>query len=251
MPEVLELQAPEMVASVNGIALVEPGERLDQDALRQRACTELLRQEATRRGIAGGTTSLAIETLLEQAVTVPEPTTEACRRVFEANPARYARGERLRLRHVLLAVTEGVDVNALRQRGEAMLFDLRCSEPESDAFRVAAKRWSNCPTGADGGDLGWVSRDDCAPEFAREVFGQQTVGILPRLVHSRFGFHIVEVCERESGIQPEFEEVREAIAAALRQQTWANALRQYLQLLAGQATLHGVDLQGADSPLVQ
>jgi peptidyl-prolyl cis-trans isomerase C len=251
MPEVLELQAPEMVASVNGIALVEPGERLDQDALRQRACTELLRQEATRRGIAGGTTSLAIETLLEQAVTVPEPTTEACRRVFEANPARYAKGERLRLRHVLLAVTEGVDVNALRQRGEAMLFDLRCSEPESDAFRIAAKRWSNCPTGADGGDLGWVSRDDCAPEFAREVFGQQTVGILPRLVHSRFGFHIVEVCERESGIQPEFEEVREAIAAALRQQTWANALRQYLQLLAGQATLHGVDLQGADSPLVQ
>jgi peptidyl-prolyl cis-trans isomerase C len=251
MPEVLELQAPEMVASVNGIALVEPGERLDQDALRQRACTELLRQEATRRGIAGGTTSLAIETLLEQAVTVPEPTTEACRRVFEANPARYAKGERLRLRHVLLAVTEGVDVNALRQRGEAMLFDLRCSEPESDAFRIAAKRWSNCPTGADGGDLGWVSRDDCAPEFAREVFGQQTVGILPRLVHSRFGFHIVEVCERESGIQPEFEEVREAIAAALRQQTWANALRQYLQLLAGQATLHGVDLQCADSPLVQ
>jgi peptidyl-prolyl cis-trans isomerase C len=251
MPEVLELQAPEMVASVNGIALVEPGERLDQDVLRQRACTELLRQEATRRGIAGGTTSLAIETLLEQAVTVPEPTTEACRRVFDANPARYARGERLRLRHVLLAVTEGVDVNALRQRGEAMLFDLRCSEPESDAFRIAAKRWSNCPTGADGGDLGWVSRDDCAPEFAREVFGQQTVGILPRLVHSRFGFHIVEVCERESGIQPEFEEVRQAIAAALRQQTWANALRQYLQLLAGQATLHGVDLQGADSPLVQ
>jgi peptidyl-prolyl cis-trans isomerase C len=94
-------------------------------------------------------------------------------------------------------------------------------------------------------------RDDCAPEFAREVFGQQTVGILPRLVHSRFGFHIVEVCERETGIQPAFEEVQQAIAAGLRQQTWANALRQYLQLLAGQATLQGVDLHGADSPLVQ
>jgi peptidyl-prolyl cis-trans isomerase C len=251
MPEVLERQATETVASVNGIALVEPGEQLDQDALRQRACTELLRQEATRLGIAGGTTSLAIETLLEQAVTVPEPTTEACRRVFDANPTRYARGERLRLSHVLLAVTQGVDVNALRQRGEAMLFDLRCAEPESDAFRIAAKRWSNCPTGADGGDLGWVLRDDCAPEFAREVFGQQTVGILPRLVHSRFGFHIVEVCERETGIQPAFEEVQQAIAAGLRQQTWANALRQYLQLLAGQATLQGVDLHGADSPLVQ
>jgi peptidyl-prolyl cis-trans isomerase C len=251
MSAVLEIESPPTVASVNGVALHEPGERLSPDDLRQRACTELLRQEATARGIAGGTTSHAVEALIDQAVSVPEPTVEACRRVFEANPGRYARGERLRLRHVLLAVTPGVDVGALRQRGEAMLFELRCAEPESDAFRSAAKRFSNCPTGADGGDLGWVLRDDCAPEFAREVFGQQTVGILPRLVHSRFGFHIVEVCEREAGMQPAFEEVQQAVAATLRQQTWANALRQYLLLLAGQATLHGVDLQGADTPLVQ
>lgn len=251
MSAVLEVDAPAGIASVNGVPLHDSGEHMTPDALRQRACTELLRQEAASLGIAGGTTSLSVEALLEQAIAVPEPTVEACRRVFEANPARYARGERLRLRHVLLAVTEGVDVNALRQRAEAMLFDLRCAEPESDAFPAAAKRWSNCPSGADGGDLGWVLRDDCAPEFAREVFGQQTVGIVPRLVHSRFGFHIVEVCAREVGIQPAFEEVQQAIAAGLRQQTWTNALRQYLQLLAGKATLHGVDLQGTDSPLVQ
>ena len=239
------------VATVNGLPLHEPGERLSADELRQRACTELLRQEATRRGLAGGTTTQAIDALLEQAVVVPEPTEEACRRLFDANPGRYARGERLLLRHVLLAVTPGVDVNALRQRGEALLLELRCADPADDAFRVAARRWSNCPTGADGGELGWVTRDECAAEFAREVFGQQTVGILPRLVHSRFGFHVVEVSAREPGIQPDFHEVHRAIAASLRQQAWANALRQYLQVLAAQARLEGVDLQAADSPLVQ
>lgn len=239
------------VARVNGIALHEPGEQLPPELLRQRACTELLRQEATRRGLAGGTTSHAIEALLDAALVVPDPGLDDCRRVYDANPARFACGERLHLRHVLFAVTEGVDVNALRQRAEALLFELRCAEPGAAAFEAAARRWSNCPTGADGGDLGWLTREECAGEFAREVFGRQTVGILPRLVHSRFGFHVVEVCAREPGMQPAFDEVRAAIAATLRQQAWARALRQYLQLLAGQAVIEGVDLQAADSPLVQ
>ena len=37
----------------------------------------------------------------------------------------------------------------------------------------------------------------------------------------------------------------------LRQQAWVNALRQYLQLLAGAAVVEGVALDAADSPLVQ
>ena len=230
------------VARVNGVALHEPGELLTDDAVRQRACTEILRQEAIAQGIEADTGTRAIEALLEQAIAVAEPTEEACRRYFDANPARFARGERLSLRHVLFAVTPGIDVKALRQRAEALLLDLRCADAASDAFAVAAKQWSNCPTGANGGDLGWVTQDDCAQEFAQQVFGQQTVGILQRLVHSRFGFHVVEVCSREPGVQPAFDDVRQAIALRLRHQTWSNALRQYLQVLAGKAQIEGVDI---------
>lgn len=241
----------EEVARVNGIALHAAGEEIAAQDLRQRACTELLRQEAARMGFAAGTTGDAIEALLEKVLVVPEPDVEACRRAFLAQPARYGRGERLHLRHVLFAVTEGVDVNALRQRAEALLLELRCADPQQDAFAAAARRWSNCPSGAEGGDLGWVTRDDCADEFAREVFGQQTIGVLPRLIHSRFGFHVVDIRERDAGVQPEFEEVHRAVAARLRRQSWTRALRQYLQLLAAGATLEGVDLDAADSPLVQ
>ncbi len=75
--------------------------------------------------------------------------------------------------------------------------------------------------------------------------------MLSRLVHSRFGLHVVEILERQVGQQPAFEQVRGAVALTLRQQTWTNALRQYLQLLAGAAVLEGVDIEGAESPLVQ
>jgi peptidyl-prolyl cis-trans isomerase C len=241
----------ERVARVNGVPLHEAGESLDEGALRQRACTELLRQAAVAAGITDASAGDAIEQLLERVLKVPEPSDEACQRHFDAQRGRYGRGERLQLRHVLFAVTPGVDVQALRQRAEALLFELRCAEPEGDAFGAAARRWSNCPTGADGGDLGWVGAGDCAPEFAKDVFGQDTVGVLPRLVHSRFGLHVVEVRARDAGAAPHFDEVRAAVAMALRQQAWVNALRQYLQLLAGQATLEGVTLDAAQTPLVQ
>jgi peptidyl-prolyl cis-trans isomerase C len=45
--------------------------------------------------------------------------------------------------------------------------------------------------------------------------------------------------------------VRGAVANALRQQAFVTALRQYLLLLAGAAAVEGVDLDAADTPLVQ
>ena len=251
------------IARINGVALNAPHELLDEEALRQRACTELLRQAAQQAGLLSADdvpgalgaisteASDAIEQLLDRELPVPDPSEEACRRYHEAHPAAHARGERAQLRHVLFAVTPGVDVKQLRLRAEALLIELRCADDGGAKFAEAAAQWSNCPSGQQGGDLGWLTRADCAPEFAREVFGSAEIGVLARLVHSRFGLHVVEVVAREAGQQPAFEDVRQAIALTLRQQAWVNALRQYLQLLAGAAVVEGVALDAAESPLVQ
>ncbi len=251
------------VARVNGVALNAPHELLDEETLRQRACTELLRQAAQQAGLLPASdvpgvegaisveASNAIEQLLERELDLPDPSEEACRRYHEAHPAAHAQGERAQLRHVLFAVTPGVDVKQLRLRAEALLIELRCADDGGTQFAKAAAQWSNCPSGQQGGDLGWLTRADCAPEFAREVFGSAEIGVLARLVHSRFGLHVVEVVARDPGQQPSFEEVRQAIALTLRQQAWVNALRQYLQLLAGAAVVEGVQLDAAETPLVQ
>jgi peptidyl-prolyl cis-trans isomerase C len=252
------------VATINAVPLHRADETLTADALRQRACTELLRQAAIAGGLldAGdpvptdGATSVAasdaIDQLLERELQVPEPTEEACRRYYAAHEGRYAVGERVRARHVLFAVTDGVDVNALRQRAEACLLDLRCDDAKADnRFARVAAELSNCPSGGDGGDLGWLGADECAPEFAAELFGRKEIGVLPRLVHSRFGFHVVEVFARKAGTVPHFEAVHGAVAQALRQQAFATALRQYVSLLAGRAEIVGVDLDAAATPLVQ
>ena len=252
------------IASINGVPLHAEDEALGDEALRQRACTELLRQAAIRAGLLavddpapqqGATSeaaSAAIEQLLAQELEVPEPSDAACRRHLEAHTATYRSGDRACARHVLFAVTPGIDVRRLRDRAEAALLELRCHrDGEADRFPALAAELSNCPSGAEGGELGWLTREDCAPEFAREIFAAAEIGVLPRLVHSRFGLHVVEVVAREAGHTPNFEAVRGAAALALRQQAFVSALRQYLQLLAGAADVKGVALDAADTPLVQ
>ena len=251
------------VARINGVALHAVGEILSGEELRQRACTELLRQAAqaggllaaddrAADGVVSAAASAAIEALLEKNLALPEPTLKDCRRHFEAHAAGYRSGERVRVRHILFAVTPGVDVTALRKRAEIALLDVRCHDGKTaGVFASAARELSNCPSAAGGGDLGWLAAADCVPEFARELFGHTEIGVLPRLVHSRFGFHVVEVLERDPGKEQGFESVHGAVANALRQQAYVTAVRQYLQLLAGRAVVEGVYLDAADTPLVQ
>jgi len=247
--------------AVNEIAIAAPDEALDEEQLRQRACTELLRQRAMQLGLLDAddpapeqgaiseAASRAIEALIAQELAGPEPDEAACRRHYEANAKHFAQGERLQVRHILFAVTPGVDVGLLRQKAEGHLIELRASEPA--AFNAAAKKLSNCPSGAEGGMLGWLSAADCAPEFARELFGRSEIGVLPQLAHSRFGLHIVAIDAREPGRLPAFEQVQAAVAQQMRQAHQISAVRQYLQTLAADARLEGVDLQKASSPLVQ
>jgi peptidyl-prolyl cis-trans isomerase C len=252
------------VARVNGVALHGPEEAVTLADLRQRACTELLRQAAQRAGLLApndvpGTegaiseaAAAAIETHVDRALEIPEPSDADCRRHFTARAGMFRVGERVRLRHILFAVTPGTDVVALRKRAEATLLDVRCRDDQTgDRFADAARSQSNCPSGADGGDLGWLIAEDCAPEFAKEVFGHADVGVLPRLVHSRFGLHVVDVAQREPGTTPAYETVADRVRRDLARQGFITAMRQYLQVLAGEAVVEGIDLTGASTPLVQ
>jgi peptidyl-prolyl cis-trans isomerase C len=253
-------------ATVNGVALHPQGLTLDDSELRELAWAELLRQEAVRQGLLPAAAGVeppalaagdrqAIEAMLESAVQVPQPTDEECRRYYEARQDHYVQGRMVNLRHILFAVTSGVDVHALAVRAETALLELSRQGVDPGRFAQLARELSNCPSGAQGGVLGWIGPQDCADELANELFHQKNplrgIGLRPRLVHTRYGFHIVEVLGRKQGRQLSFEDVRERIAVQLAQQSRAKALHQYIQLLAGQAVIEGVPLEASDSPLVQ
>lgn len=245
------------IARVNGVALHGAEEKLNLEQLRQRACSELLRQAAmckdllasndrtSEDGVLSEAASDAIEALLDAELQVEEPTEPACLRYHAAHQVQYRTGERVEVRHILFAVTPGVDVSALRLRAETSLLDVRCHDGQSSnaIFAKAAQSLSNCPSAAQGGELDWLNQSDCAPEFAKEIFGQSEVGVLPRLVHSRFGFHVVQVLSREPGVAQSYEAVRGSVVMALKQKSYITALHLFLMNLATNAQLDGVQLE--------
>ncbi|MBM3386256.1 MAG: peptidylprolyl isomerase [Betaproteobacteria bacterium] len=257
---------PHVPARINGVALHEPGQALDAQVLRERAYAELLRQRAVHQGLLPRVkVDLApaldeaehrvIEAMTDREVTCPEPTDDECRRYHAANKARFTMGQALHVRHILFAVTPGVNVHALTRRAETALLELLHKDAPAGRFEQRAAELSNCPSGAQGGDLGWLSPEDCAPELATALFYQADtqwgVGVHPRLVHTRFGLHIIEVLDRKNGTLAPYEDVAQSIRQRLQHQSRATALRQYMRLLVGQAKVEGLALDGASSPLVQ
>ena len=253
-------------AFVNGIALHAPGQRPDISPLRELAYTELLRQQAVMQGLLprhreltapelGEAERLVIESMVDEAVQSPQPKEDECQRYYDANPSQFMVGQALHVRHILFAVTPGVNVQALAVHAEKALLELTHKGTAPARFAQLAAELSNCPTSSQGGDLGWIGPDDCAPELANELFHQKHaqwgMGVHPRLVHSRFGFHIIDVMSRRAGKQPAYDEVRERIEVLLAMQSRARALHQYMSLLVGDALVEGIELEGADSPLVQ
>ena len=254
------------VPSINGIALFEQGQNPPAEAVQELAYAELLRQAAVQAGLLprhkglvapelNDAERLIVETMVDGAVATPLPTADECQRYFDANKAQFVVGQALHLRHILFAVTPGVNVQALATHAEKALLELLHKDAPKDRFVQLAAELSNCPTSTKGGDLGWVSPEDCAPELANELFHQNHAqrgnGVHTKLMHSRFGFHIMEVLGRREGAQKTYADVHERIAAQLTLQSRSKALRQYMSLLVGQAQVEGIDLEGADSPLVQ
>ncbi len=252
--------------TINGVALHVDGAIYDSEDLHELACAELLRQRAVELGylpamdvrlapVLDDDAKLSIDAMLDAEVPAKDPTDDECRRHYDANLPQFRVGQSLKLRHILFAVTEGVDVQRLIRRAEEALLALTPKSASPERFAQLAAELSNCPSGAAGGELGWVTPQDLSPELARELFYKPETGLAhglqPRLIHSRFGLHIIEVTEQNPGRLPTFDEVRDQIAMRLTLRSRATALGQYLRLLAGGAEVIGIELAAERSPLVQ
>lgn len=222
-------------------------------AARALAVRELLLQRARTLGLADGAVSdeecdKVIDRLLEREARTPEPTDEECARYYAAHAAKYRSGDLVEADHILFAVTSNAPVEAIRQQAEATLKRLIANPA---LFAELARSFSNCPSAANGGNLGQLQRGDAVPEFEAAVFDSEGGGVLPRLVRTRYGFHIVRVVRRIPGVHLEFEAAKSLVAQELRGRVKAQALQQYIRMLAAEARITGVDLARAASPLVQ
>lgn len=210
---------------------------------------ELLLQRAQTLGLAHTDDDASIQAVLAAEVKTPVADEASCRRYYEQNTERFRSGTLIEVWHILFQLTPRVDPQRLRARAGEVLQTLH-GEP-AGAFAEYARQYSNCPSAQEGGRLGDIGRGETVPEFEDVVFAMPADTLLERLVQTRHGFHIVRTGRKVDGTLMPFEAVQTRIAAWLGEASGRRATHQYLQWLVGQAQIDGIDITGADSPLLQ
>ncbi|WAL85092.1 peptidylprolyl isomerase [Pandoraea sp. XJJ-1] len=214
------------------------------------AIRELVRQRAVELGlpIDADRPDAMADAVFAKEVATPVATAEESRRYYEQHRDRFTSGELVHASHILFGVTGRAPLALVRAKAEETLNAILQAP---DQFETMAAERSNCPSAQVGGSLGQLERTSCVPEFAQGIFGSDEIGVLPRLIKTRFGFHLVRIDHRVPGALIPFEAVQDDIATMLTAQVRLRATRQYVQLLAAQADLEGVTFASADGPLVQ
>ncbi len=260
--------------SVNGVAIAEsailaeaqnhpadnPGAAL-RTAAEALVIRELLLQKAAEEQVTGapettadGKTETAedakIRALIEMAVDAPSADEAECRRFYDNNRSRFCSEPIFEASHILLAANPADKAARQQARAEAeqMIAEL---EAGTVRFGELARARSACPSARQGGNLGQLSPGSTVPEFEAVLMRLPEGEVVGSPVETRYGFHIIRMDRRIEGEQLPFEAVRPRIAAWLEAASWSKAVQQFIAVLAAEATIEGIEITGADGPLVQ
>ena len=209
---------------------------------------ELLLQRVGERDIAGADEDQKIANLIDSEVRVPEPTDEEIARYYRRNGLQFTSPALYEAAHIFFparASNEAATAEA-KAKAQAILAAVTAG-PES--FAELARTHSACSSKEQGGALGVVRKGDTNPEV-EQALATMDVGTVS-VVRSRHGYHVLRLDSRVPATQLPFEQARGWIAGHLKKTSKRRAIAQYLQLLAARAKIDGIDLDAADSPLVQ
>ena len=79
---------------------------------------------------------------------------------------------------------------------EELCNELKQRIANGEDFADLAKEYSQCPSGAQGGDLGSFSQGQMVPEFDTVVFNE-AINVVHGPVQTQFGYHLLETTSRE------------------------------------------------------
>ena len=119
---------------------------------------------------------------------------EEAKKFYDEHPDQFTQPERVHVRHVLISddVTSADAIAKIQA-------DLKAGV----SFDEVAKSRSLCPSAAQGGDLGEVSKGQMVPEFEAAAFALKNPGDLSEPVKTQFGWHIIRLEGRTpSSVEP-------------------------------------------------
>lgn len=177
-----------------------------------------------------------VDKLVAQATAgIDEPTEADIEAYFKEHKAEFSKGERVLAQHILVtpdgeaaaSKSEAYEkINAIRERIVS----------GAKTFEGEAAEHSTCPSGKEGGSLGWFGRGMMVPEFDSEAFAM-AIGDISGIIETQFGYHIIKKTDHEKGGETEFADVREQIRDLIRHSRRGSAMTAYVEELRSKAKI--------------
>ena len=146
---------------------------------------------------------------LLQSVGKKALTDEAMHKVYDDAVKQMGEQKEVRARHILIRAAPGDEKagKAAEDKIKATIARLKKGED----FEKVAKEVTEDPSGkANGGDLGYFTKDQMVPEFAEAAF-KLNKGDISEPVKTQFGWHVIKVEDSRVKPPPTFDEVKPQI----------------------------------------
>lgn len=142
---------------------------------------------------------------------------------YKENEDKFVTPSQVKASHIL--VKEEEKINQISDKIKA-----------GESFEDLAKENSNCPSGQNGGDLGFFGKGKMVPEFETAAFA---LGLneISEPFKTDFGFHIVKVTDKNEGGKQTLEQVTEGIKRHLEQTTAQKLISDKIKDLRESATI--------------
>jgi peptidyl-prolyl cis-trans isomerase C len=130
-------------------------------------------------------------------------------KVYDEATKQMTEEKEVHARHILFRATPGDEKASKEAEDKVKAVIVRLKKGED--FAKVATELSEDPSGkANGGDLGFFSKEQMVPEFADVAFGLEK-GQISGPVKTQFGWHVIKVEDKRTKPMPKFEEVKPQI----------------------------------------
>lgn len=171
---------------------------IDQQIVASQARKEgLLKDEAVQQTLKH-VENQVLEQAYMQNIVDRKLTDEVLKRRYEEEKKTLPRRTEVRARHILVP-----------SKDEALAI-IKQLENGADFAKLAREK-SIDPSKADGGDLGYFTRDQMVAPFSEAAFSLREGEITKQPVHTRFGWHVIKVEDIRKAEPPSFAEAKDEI----------------------------------------
>jgi peptidyl-prolyl cis-trans isomerase D len=169
----------------------------------------------------------------------PQVSEAEVQQYYSQHQKDYQVDDQVKVRHILIKEDDGASPAAdaaAKAKAEDVLKQLKAG----GNFAELAKKYSDDPGSKDsGGELGFLKHGVTVPEFDQASFSLP-VGQISPLVKTKFGYHIIEVEEKQTAHTRPLDEVKSTIVALLTRQKEGAQEQAYAQQLANEAQKNGL-----------